>query len=60
MTARLTREEAACQRGLALIAKARRARLDERAGTTGIIAAALGILWMLGKCGPTLLPYLFQ
>lgn len=45
---------------VALVDRARRAELDEAAGTIGIIAALLGLIWMLGKCGPTLLPGLFQ
>lgn len=45
---------------VALVDRARRAELDEAAGTIGIAAALLGLIWMLGKCGPTLLPGLFQ
>lgn len=41
------------------IERARRAELGDGAGTFGIVAAILGLIWMLGKCGPTLLPGLF-
>lgn len=44
---------------LAFVDRARRAELDEAAGTLGIVAAMLGLVWMLGRCGPTLLPGLF-
>lgn len=46
-------------RMVALVERARRAELDGTAGTLGIAAALLGLIWMLGKCGPTLLPGLF-
>lgn len=40
--------------------RTRRAELGEGAGTVGIAAAIVGLIWMLGKCGPTLLPGVFQ
>lgn len=45
---------------VALVERTRRAELAEAAGTFGIIAAIVGLVWMLGKCGPTLLPWVFQ
>lgn len=44
----------------ALVDRVRRARLDETAGTFGITAALVGLVWFFGKCGPALLPGLFQ
>lgn len=46
-------------RTLALVQRARRAQLAEAAGTVGIAAAVVALVWMLGKCGPTLFPALF-
>jgi|GEM_PF-3331394 len=39
--------------------ESRENELAEAAGTFGIIAAIIGLVWMLGKCGPTLFPALF-
>lgn len=44
---------------VALVARAQRAELADAAGTVGISAAIVGLVWMLGRCGPTLLPWLF-
>lgn len=44
----------------ALIDRVRRADVAEAAGTIGITAATLGLIWMLGKCGPALFPAVFQ
>lgn len=40
--------------------RTRRAELGDSAGAIGIAAAVVGLIWMLGKCGPTLLPGVFQ
>lgn len=42
------------------VERTRRAELGDSAGTVGIAAAVVGLIWMLGKCGPTLLPGVFQ
>lgn len=42
-----------------LVERVRRMQLHEHIGAFGIITALLGLIWMLGKCGPTLLPALF-
>lgn len=42
-----------------LVDQVRHAELAESIGTFGIVIALLGLLWMLGKCGPALLPALF-
>lgn len=47
-------------RGEALIARVQRAELAETAGSVGITAAILGLVWVLGRCGPSLLPGVFQ
>ena len=47
-------------RAEALIARVQRAELAETAGSVGIAAAIVGLVWMLGRCGPTLLPWMFQ
>lgn len=47
-------------RAEALIARARRAELADAAGSLGITSAIVGLVWMLGRCGPTLLPGIFQ
>lgn len=44
---------------ISLVERARRAELAESVGTVGIAAAIVGLIWMLGKCGPTLLPGVF-
>lgn len=33
--------------------------LAEAAGTLGIVAAVVGLVWMLGRCGPALFPAVF-
>lgn len=43
-----------------LVERVRRLELAEAAGTIGITTAIVGLIWMLGKCGPTLFPVLFQ
>lgn len=43
-----------------LVERVRRMELHENIGAFGIITALFGLIWMLGKCGPTLLPALFQ
>ena len=53
------RNQADMLRKMALIRRMQRLHLDETAGTIGITAAIIGLVWMLGKCGPTLLPWLF-
>jgi len=45
---------------VSLVDQVRRADLAETIGTFGIVIALLGLVWMLGKCGPTLLPGVFQ
>ncbi len=47
-------------RSEALIARVQRAELAETAGSIGIVAAILALVWMLGRCGPTLFPWMFQ
>lgn len=47
-------------RSEALIARVQRAELAETAGSIGIAAAIVGLVWMLGRCGPTLFPWMFQ
>lgn len=44
---------------VSLVEQVRRAELADAIGTFGIVAAIIGLVWMLGKCGPTLLPGLF-
>lgn len=43
----------------ALVERVRRMKLHEEIGTFGIVTAICGLVWMLGKCGPTLFPGLF-
>ena len=45
---------------VSLVEQVRRAELAETAGTIGITAAIVGLVWMLGKCGPALFPAVFQ
>lgn len=45
---------------VSLVEQVRRAELAETAGTIGIVSAIVGIVWMFGKCGPALLPGVFQ
>lgn len=47
-------------RSEALIARVQKTELAEIAGSFGIAAAIIGLVWMLGRCGPTLLPWIFQ
>lgn len=47
-------------RSEALIARVQRAEPAKTAGSIGIVAAMVGLVWMLGRCGPTLLPWIFQ
>lgn len=47
-------------RSEALLARVQRAELAETAGSIGIVAAILALVWMLGRCGPTLFPWMFQ
>lgn len=42
-----------------LIERVRSAKLDETAGSVGVTAALVGLVWLFGKCAPTLLPWLF-
>lgn len=56
----LWRLDADNPRLVALVDRARCADLAEPVGTFGIVAAIVGLLWMVGKCGPTLFPCLFQ
>lgn len=56
----LWRLDAENPRIVALVERARRAELAEAAGTFGITAAVIGLVWMLGRCGPALFPWLFQ
>lgn len=45
---------------VSLVEQVRRAELADSIGTIGIAAAITGLVWMLGKCGPALLPGVFQ
>lgn len=45
---------------VSLVEQVRRAELAESIGTVGIATAITGLVWMLGKCGPALLPGVFQ
>lgn len=42
-----------------LVEQVRRAQLADTVGTIGISVAMVGLVWMLGKCGPALPPGLF-
>jgi hypothetical protein len=56
----IRKDEIALLKRQALINRVRRARLDESAGSIGVTAAIVGLLFMFGKCGPALLPWLFN
>lgn len=44
----------------ALVERVRSAKLDETSGSVGIAAAVFGVVWLFGKCAPSLLPWLFN
>lgn len=58
-TFRIAQDELDHHAGQALVERIRRMELHENIGTFGIVTAFIGLIWMLGKCGPTLLPGLF-
>lgn len=45
---------------VSLVEQARRMELADTVGTIGITIALIGLVWMLGKCGPALFPGAFQ